>query len=65
MAACGLLVNQLAWQFGRLFGLYIVGFFVASQVPARGIFGARQSDGLIAGRSLIVARGLLIQLTAR
>jgi small multidrug resistance family-3 protein len=65
LAAYGLLVNQPAWQFGRLLGLYIVVFFVVSQALAWGIFGERPSGGLIVGGSLIVTGGLIIQLTSR
>ena len=65
LAAYGLLVNQPAWQFGRLLGLYIVVFFLVSQALAWGLFAERPSWGLIAGGSLIVAGGLIIQLTSR
>ncbi|MBI4609765.1 MAG: hypothetical protein HY726_12235 [Candidatus Rokubacteria bacterium] len=61
LAAYGLLVNQPALHFGRLLGLYIVVFFLVSQALAWGIFGERPSWGLIAGGSLVVAGGLIIQ----
>lgn len=64
LAAYGLLVNQPTWQFGRLLGLYIVVFFVVSQALAWTIFGERPSWGLIAGGSLIVVGGLIIQLSS-
>lgn len=65
LATYGLLVNQPAWQFNRLLGLYIVVFFVVSQALAWALFGERPSWGLVAGGSLIVAGGLVIQLTSR
>lgn len=65
LAAYGLLVNRPTWQFGRLLGLYIAVFFVVSQALAWGIFGERPSSALIAGGSLIVAGGLVIQLASR
>lgn len=65
LAAYGLLVNQPAWQFGRLLGPLHRRFFVVSQALAWGIFAERPSAGLIAGGSLIVAGGLIVQLIAR
>jgi small multidrug resistance family-3 protein len=65
LSAYGLLVNQPALGFGRLLGLYIAVFFVVSQALAWAIFGERPGWGLIAGGSLIVAGGLVIQLTSR
>jgi len=64
LAAYGLLVNQPAWQFGRLLGLYIVVFFLVSQILAWAIFGERPSWGLIVGGSLILVGGLIIQLSS-
>jgi small multidrug resistance family-3 protein len=63
LALYGLLVNQPALGFGRLLGLYIVAFFVVSQALAWAIFGERPTWGLVAGGCLIVAGGLLIQLS--
>lgn len=65
LALYGLLVNQPALPFGRLLGLYIVVFFVVSQVLAWWFFGERPSAGLIVGGSLIIVGGLIIQLTSR
>lgn len=65
LAAYGLLVNQPAWQFNRLLGLYIVIFFIVSQALAWAFFGERPNLGLIVGGTLIVAGGLIIQLTSR
>ena len=65
LAGYGLLVNQPALGFGRTLGLYIVTFFVVSQALGWGLFGERPSWGLIVGGTLIVAGGLIIQLTSR
>ncbi len=65
LSAYGLLVNQPALGFGRLLGLYIVVFFVVSQLLAWWFFGERPSAGLIVGGSLIIVGGLIIQLTSR
>ena len=65
LSTYGLMVNQPALGFGRLLGLYIAVFFVVSQALAWLFFGERPSFGLIAGGSLIVAGGLIIQLTSR
>jgi len=61
LSAYGLLVNQPALGFGRLLGLYIVIFFVVSQLLAWGLFGERPTAGLLLGGGLIVAGGLVIQ----
>jgi small multidrug resistance family-3 protein len=63
LAGYGLLVNQPALGFGRLLGLYIVVFFVVSQALAWGLFGERPTPGLLLGAGLIVAGGLVIQLS--
>jgi small multidrug resistance family-3 protein len=59
----GLLVNQPALGFGRLLGLYIVAFFVVSQVLSWAIFGERPPAALLLGGGLIVAGGLVIQFS--
>src|SRR5262249_25813456 len=43
LATYGVLVNQPAWAFGRTLGLYIVVFFVASQLVAFLVAGERPS----------------------
>ena len=62
LAAYGVLVNQPAWAFGRTLGLYIVVFFVASQLVAFLVAGGRPSASLWLGGGLIVAGGLVIHL---
>jgi drug/metabolite transporter superfamily protein YnfA len=66
LAAYGLVVNtDRAVAFGRLMGTYIAVFFLVSQALSAIVFGERPSVGLIFGGSMIVAGGLLIQLTGR
>ena len=61
LAAYGLLVNQPSWNFGRTLGLYIVVFFVLSQIVAA-LGGERPSPSIWLGGALIVAGGLVIHL---
>jgi len=60
LAAYGLIVNQPALAFGRLLGLYIVLFFVVSQLVALITLGERPTASLLLGGALIVAGGLVI-----
>jgi small multidrug resistance family-3 protein len=60
LAAYGLVVNQPAFGFGRTLGLYIVVFFVVSQVVAFWASGERPSTSLCFGGALIVLGGLVI-----
>ena len=59
----GLLVNQPALDFGRTLGLYIVVFFVVSQLVAVTAGGERLSPSLLAGGAFIVAGGLILHFT--
>ena len=62
LVAYGFVVNtNRTIDFGRLMGLYIVTFFVVSQVSSVVVFGERPSLGLLVGGALIVAGGLVIQ----
>ena len=61
LAAYGLLVNQPSWNFGRTLGLYIVVFFVVSQIVAV-LAGERPSLAIWLGGALIVAGGVVIHL---
>ena len=66
LAAYGLVVNtDRAIAFGRLMGVFIAVFFLVSQVLGAIMFAERPSLGLVLGGGLIVAGGLLIQLTGR
>ena len=51
-------------DFGRLMGLYIVVFFVVSQVINATAFGGRPSVSVLVGGALIVIGGVVIQLGA-
>jgi drug/metabolite transporter superfamily protein YnfA len=62
LAGYGLLVNQPALGFGRTLGLYIVVFFLVSQMVAFLAAGERPSASLWLGGALIVAGGLVIHL---
>ena len=60
LAGYGLLVNQPRWAFGRTLGLYIVVFFIVSQLVALLAAGERPSPTLWLGGALIVLGGLII-----
>ncbi|HET8578850.1 MAG TPA: hypothetical protein VFO18_17270 [Methylomirabilota bacterium] len=60
LAAYGLVVNQPALAFGRLLGLYIVVFFLMSQLVALVALGERPPASLLLGGALIIAGGLII-----
>ena len=62
----GLVVNgDRVVDFGRLMGLYIVVFFVVSQLLSFAVFAERPGAGLLIGGALIVAGGVVIQVTGR
>src|SRR4029453_1973038 len=52
-------------DFGRLMGLYIVVFFVISQLVSFLTFGSRPGASLLLGGALIVCGGLIIQAGMR
>src|SRR5262245_6057169 len=59
----GLFINlDRAVNFSRLLGLYIVLFFVVSQLVGRFTFGEQPTPGLLVGGALIVAGGVVIQV---
>jgi small multidrug resistance family-3 protein len=58
----GWLVNRPTWSFGSLLGLYIVVFFLISQLIAFFVFGERPNTPILAGGALIVAGGFVIAL---
>jgi small multidrug resistance family-3 protein len=65
LVAYGLVVNlNRTIDFGQLMGLYIVAFFVVSQIIAVVALGERPGLGLLVGGALIVAGGLVIQVAA-
>jgi small multidrug resistance family-3 protein len=58
--AYGWLVNRPPWSFGSLLGIYVVLFFVVSQILAYAVFGERLTPPLLMGGALIVAGGIVI-----
>ncbi len=63
LAAYGFVVNlDSTIDFGRLMGLYIVVFFLVSQLISFLFFGERPPLSLIAGGALIVAGGIVIHV---
>ena len=63
LVAYGLAVNvNRSVDFGRLMGVYIVVFFVVSQVVSWALFRERPSAALMIGGALIVAGGLVIHV---
>lgn len=63
--AYGWIVNSPAWDFGRVIGLYVVFFFVVSQVIAWLAFREIPSGPLLLGGALIVSGGLVIAVFGR
>ena len=58
--AYGWLVNRPPWSFGSLLGVYVVLFFVVAQVLGIAVFGEKLTLPVVAGGTLIVAGGLVI-----
>lgn len=58
--AYGWTVNAPPWDFGKLLGLYVVFFFVISQLVSWLIFKQPPSPSLLIGGALIVAGGGVI-----
>src|SRR5262249_61158259 len=63
LVAYGVFVNlNRTVDFSRLLGLYIVLFFVVSQLVGRVTFGEPATPGLVLGGALILAGGAVLQL---
>ena len=58
--AYGLVVNVTRLDFNRLMGVYIVIFFVVSQIISWAVFGQLPDDRIVVGGGFIVAGGLLM-----
>jgi drug/metabolite transporter superfamily protein YnfA len=56
----GWTVNSPPWDFGRLLGLYVVFFFVISQLISWLVFRQPPSATVLMGGALIVAGGIVI-----
>ena len=65
LAAYGLLVNVVAWDFSRLLGVYVAVFAVVSVLAGRFVFGEDIPPATWAGLALIVGGGLVIQFGSR
>ena len=60
--AYGWVVNAPPWDFGKLLGIYVVFFFVVSQLINYFFFAQKPSMTIILGGLLIVSGGLVIGL---
>jgi small multidrug resistance family-3 protein len=58
----GFMVNMTKLDFSRLMGIYIVVFFVVSQLVARFAFHEHADRGMLAGGGLIVLGGIVMTL---
>jgi drug/metabolite transporter superfamily protein YnfA len=61
LAAYGLVVNTVPWNFSKLLGVYVAVFAVVSVLAGRILFKEAIPPGTWAGLALIVAGGLVIQ----
>ena len=57
----GFMVNLTRLDFGRLMGIYIVIFFVASQLFSVFAFGEKLRAPVLVGGSLVIAGGLVMK----
>ncbi len=60
--AYGWLVNRPPWSFGTLLGIYVVMFFVVSQVVGWVAFGERPGVAMWVGGGLVVAGGIVMSV---
>jgi small multidrug resistance family-3 protein len=61
LAAYGVVVNLLAWDFSRLFGVYVAAFAVISVLCGRFVFGEPVPPSTWLGLLIIVAGSAVIQ----
>ncbi|MGO9020229.1 MAG: hypothetical protein ACLQVJ_17970 [Syntrophobacteraceae bacterium] len=61
LAAYGLLVNTVSWDFSRLLGVYVAVFALVSVMCGRFVFGESVPNSTWAGLAIIVVGGLVIQ----
>jgi small multidrug resistance family-3 protein len=64
LVAYGFMVNMTKLDFGKLMGIYIVLFFIVSQVSAVVIFKERLALPVIVGGGLIIA-GAVVMMVLR
>ena len=60
----GIIVNQPAWHFNRLMGIYIAVFFVVSQLVAWVLFREAPTVSVFLGGTFIVMGGAVLYLTS-
>ena len=65
LAAYGLLVNVVTWDFSKLLGVYVAVFAVVSVLAGRFVFGEDIPPATWTGLALIVGGGLVIQFGSR
>jgi len=58
----GYVLNSPRWDFGKLIGIYVAGFFIVAQVISYFGFHERPTTSILIGGGLIVAGGLVITL---
>ena len=61
LAAYGLLVNMVRWDFSRLLGVYVAVFALVSVMCGRFVFGESVPNSTWVGLAIIVAGGMVIQ----
>ena len=61
LAAYGLLVNTVKWDFSKLLGVYVAVFALVSVLFGRFVFGEEVPLSTWLGLTLIMAGGLVIQ----
>lgn len=60
LACYGLAVNAPRWEFGKLLGVYVVLFFLVTQIVAKVRFKQPPTAPVLLGGSLIVLGGMII-----
>jgi drug/metabolite transporter superfamily protein YnfA len=61
LAAYGLLVNMVRWDFSKLLGVYVAVFALVSVMCGRFVFGESVPNSTWMGLVIIVAGGMVIQ----
>lgn len=61
LAAYGLLVNTVRWDFSKLLGVYVAVFAIVSVMFGRFVFGESVPNSTWVGLGIIIAGGMVIQ----
>ena len=61
LAAYGLLVNTVKWDFSKMLGVYVAVFALVSILFGRFVFGEQVPVSTWLGLAVIIAGGLIIQ----